>query len=197
MNLPQWFVLYPTFPNISTIFILILWLYSCICTVLPLIGDSTLHVARLPTSCVIAGKFNFFYYKFQVFIWLIHRYEDEILRPHVVPYTAVIWNSTLLMHDSTGFHTTRLVENALEMETMQCMEWSVCSADFNPTRAYMWHTGTMHCSKVKASVDCPGLQNSLIEHWNRISQSLIYGQLHCSCIPWKTAKHCYLFEKIT
>ncbi|PRD32321.1 UNVERIFIED_CONTAM: hypothetical protein NCL1_20803 [Trichonephila clavipes] len=51
------------------------------------------------------------------------RYVDEILRPHVMPYVAAINN--------VRPHTASLVENFLEAEIKQRMEWLACSSDLN------------------------------------------------------------------
>ena len=45
-------------------------------------------------------------------------YADETLRFHVVPYTAAIGNSFLLMQDNTRSHTARHVENFVEAVTI-------------------------------------------------------------------------------
>lgn len=51
------------------------------------------------------------------------RYADEILRPHAIPYAAALGDYYLLMHDNARSHTARLVENMLEAETKQRVEW--------------------------------------------------------------------------
>ncbi|GFV43902.1 transposable element Tcb2 transposase [Trichonephila clavipes] len=60
------------------------------------------------------------------------RYADEILRPHVIPYAGAIGDSFVFQDDNSRPHRARLVENMLEAETMQRMEWPVCSPDLNP-----------------------------------------------------------------
>ncbi|GFU32539.1 transposable element Tcb2 transposase [Trichonephila clavipes] len=56
------------------------------------------------------------------------RYADEILRP----YAGAIGDSFVFQDDNARPHRVRLVENMLEAETIQRMEWSACSPDLNP-----------------------------------------------------------------
>ncbi|GFV98431.1 transposable element Tcb2 transposase [Trichonephila clavipes] len=51
------------------------------------------------------------------------RYADEIFRPHGIPYAGAIGDYFVFHDDNARPHRARLVENMLEAETIQRMEW--------------------------------------------------------------------------
>ncbi|GFU07471.1 transposable element Tcb2 transposase [Trichonephila clavipes] len=101
------------------------------------------------------------------------RYADEILRPHVIPYVGAIGDSFVFQDDNARPHRARLVENMLEAETIQRMEWPACSPDLNPVE----HVWDMLRRRIAARPKPPAtvrdLEIALLEEWNSIPQSLI------------------------
>ncbi|GFT72421.1 transposable element Tcb2 transposase [Trichonephila clavipes] len=59
------------------------------------------------------------------------RYRDEILDPYVRPYAAAIGNDFILMDDNARPHRARIVEEYLEDQGLERMEWPARSPDLN------------------------------------------------------------------
>ncbi|GFX88457.1 transposable element Tc1 transposase [Trichonephila clavipes] len=101
------------------------------------------------------------------------RYADEILRPHVIPYAVAIEDSFVFQDDKARPHGPRLVENMLEAETIQRMEWPACSPDLNPIEHVWDMLGRRIAALPRPPATVRDLEISLLEEWNSIPQSLI------------------------
>ncbi|GFT20335.1 transposable element Tcb2 transposase [Trichonephila clavipes] len=101
------------------------------------------------------------------------RYADEILRPHVIPYAGAIGYSFVFQDDNGRPHRARLVENRLEAETIQRMEWSMCSPDLNPIEHVWDMLGRRIAARPRPPATVRNLEIALLEKWNSIPQSLI------------------------
>ncbi|GFV30791.1 transposable element Tcb2 transposase [Trichonephila clavipes] len=101
------------------------------------------------------------------------RYADEILRPHVIPYAGAIGDSFVFQDDNARPHRARLVENMLEAETIQCMEWPVCSPDLNPIKHVWDMLGRCIAARPRPPATVRDLEVALLEKWNSITLSLI------------------------
>ncbi|GFU51982.1 transposable element Tc1 transposase [Trichonephila clavipes] len=79
----------------------------------------------------------------------------------------IIRNGTL-----TG-RRSRLVENMLEAETIQRMEWTACYPDLNPIE-HVWDIlGRRIAARPRPHATVRDLEIALLEEWNSIPQSLI------------------------
>ncbi|GFW28116.1 transposable element Tcb2 transposase [Trichonephila clavipes] len=101
------------------------------------------------------------------------RYADEILRPHVIPYAGAIGDSFVFQDDNARPHRARLVENMLEAETIQRMEWPACSPDLNPIEHVWVILGRRIAARPRPPATVRDLEIALLEEWNSIPQSLI------------------------
>ncbi|GFV96995.1 transposable element Tcb1 transposase [Trichonephila clavipes] len=101
------------------------------------------------------------------------RYADEILRPHVIPYAGAIGDSFVFQDDNARPHRARLVENMLEAETIQRMEWPECSPDLNPIEHVWDMLGRCIAARPRPPATVRDLEIALLEEWNSIPQNLI------------------------
>ncbi|GFW30612.1 transposable element Tcb2 transposase [Trichonephila clavipes] len=101
------------------------------------------------------------------------RYADEILRPHVIPYAGAFGDSFVFQEDNARPHRARLLENMLEAETIQRMEWPACSPDLNPIEHVWDMLGRRIAARPRPPATVQDLEIALLEEWNSIPQSLI------------------------
>ncbi|GFV08260.1 DDE_3 domain-containing protein [Trichonephila clavipes] len=96
---------------------------------------SILHVSQRLCGLMVWAGISIFGRTDLHIIWnsnlTAQRYANEILRPHIVPYDAIVRDSYLFMQDNARNHSVHLVENFLEVETIQRMEQPACSPDLN------------------------------------------------------------------
>ena len=57
------------------------------------------------------------------------RYTDEILRPHVVPYLRQMGQNAIFQDKNARPHPARIVDNVLQLNGVQRLEWPTISPD--------------------------------------------------------------------
>ncbi|GFU53696.1 putative transposable element [Trichonephila clavipes] len=73
--------------------------------------------------------------------------------------------------DNARPHRARLVENMLEAETIQRMEWPACSPDLNPIE-HVWDIlGRRIAARPRPPATVRDLEIALLEEWNSIPQA--------------------------
>lgn len=96
------------------------------------------------------------------------RYRDEILHQHVRPYAGAIGPNFVLMDDNAPPHRGRIVQQYLETEGIERMDWPARSPDLNPIE----HAWDMLQRRISRRIRKPEtrdqLANMLIEEWRQI-----------------------------
>jgi len=99
------------------------------------------------------------------------RYRDEILAPIVRPFAGAIGNNFILMDDNARPHRARLVNEYLQQETIERMDWPAKSPDLNPIE----HAWDILQRNISARQNKPNtlqeLENALIQEWSLITQA--------------------------
>jgi len=88
------------------------------------------------------------------------RYRDEILAVHVRSYAGAIGPFFLLMDDNATAHRARIVQEYLQRETIERMDWPARSPDLNPIEHVWDMLQTAKCGPCCSTTKSPGAQNS-------------------------------------
>ncbi|GFV03148.1 transposable element Tcb2 transposase [Trichonephila clavipes] len=84
------------------------------------------------------------------------------------PYAVAIGDSFVFQDDNARPHRARLVDNMLEAETIQRMEWPVCSPDLNPIEHVWDMLGRRIAARPRPPATVRDLEIALLEEWNSI-----------------------------
>lgn len=98
------------------------------------------------------------------------RYVRDILEPHVAPHRYLIGANFLLMQDNARPHVARVVQEYLNEENIQKMEWPAHSPDLNPIE-HLWDgLGKRTRALVPAPATLEELRRALLEQWAAVPQ---------------------------
>lgn len=101
------------------------------------------------------------------------RYIDEVLEPIVRPYAGAIGPDFILQDDNARPHRARIVDNFLQDEGIERMDWPSKSPDFNPIEHAWDILGRKAVAHVTETTTLQQFRVILQEEWQRIGQPQI------------------------
>jgi hypothetical protein len=114
------------------------------------------------------------------------RYRDEILEPHVRLFKGAVGPDFILMDDNARPHRALLVDDFLESEGIQRMEWPARSPDLNPIEHAWDALGRRVASRSPPPRTLHELKLALLDEWSCLSQGLLNNlvksmRTRCEC----------------
>ena len=110
---------------------------------------------------------------FGIALWWLKGMQTRSWDP-IVPFTAVISNFFILMQDKARSYTVPLVENFIEVGTVQCMVWPAHSFFyFNPIEQVLNILRQCIVARPMPPVTAQDLEITFLQEWNSIPQNLI------------------------
>jgi transposase len=106
------------------------------------------------------------------------RYRDEILEPYVRLFRGAIGPEFIFMDDNARPHRAQLVNEFIEGEDIQRMEWPARSPDLNPIEHAWDALGRAIGSRQIPPRTLTELKLALQEEWNLLSQELFRNLLN-------------------
>jgi transposase len=101
------------------------------------------------------------------------RYRDEVLDPYVRPYAGAIGDTFILQDDNARPHRSRLVDQYLQENTIQRMEWPARSPDLNPIE-HVWDAlGRRIAALNPPPQNIQGLRRALEQQWSLLPTELL------------------------
>ena len=96
------------------------------------------------------------------------RYRDKVLEPHVQFFRGTVGPHFIFMDDNTRLHRAYLVDDYLEREDIQRMDWPAMSPDMNPIE-HAWDALGRRVAACQPPPRTPtDLRNALREEWEQL-----------------------------
>jgi hypothetical protein len=99
-----------------------------------------------------------------------NRYVQEVLIPHVVPYAGAIGDGFVLMDDNARPHRGRVVDQFIDDQGIERMEWPANSPDLNPIELLWDQLKQAARRRIDDNTTLADLCHILQEEWAAIPQ---------------------------
>ncbi|KMQ82797.1 dna-mediated transposase [Lasius niger] len=101
------------------------------------------------------------------------RYRDEVLEPTVRLFRGAVGHEFIFMDDNATPHRAALVDDFLESEDIQRMQWPANSPDLNPIEHVWDMLGRGIAAFCPPPSSIPELKTALLQVWETLSTELI------------------------
>ena len=100
-------------------------------------------------------------------------YRDNILRQVAIPYVRNLGPNALLQDDNARPHRARIVNEYLENEGVERLQWPAISPDLSPIEHLWDQLGRAVRSRVTNATTLADLRRILVEEWDAIPQARV------------------------
>ena len=100
-------------------------------------------------------------------------YRDDIILPIVRPYAGAVGDDFLLMDNNASIHRARLVQECLDTEGIDRLDWPAASPDLNPIEHLWDQLGRALHRRQNPPTNMQQLRDALTEEWQRLDQAAI------------------------
>lgn len=112
------------------------------------------------------------------------RYLDDVLRPIVLPYAGAIGPDFVLMDDNARPHRARVVNQFLEEQGIERMEWPAYSPDLNPIENIWDYLGRQIRGADNPPTTLQELEEALVRVWMAMTLDFVSRYI------WNMSQRC-------
>lgn len=99
---------------------------------------------------------------------------DNVIVPHVLPFSERTGPNFIFMHDNASSHTARATVEVLQAAGIRVLSWPAISPDFNPIE-HAWDYLKREIKTLKDQIQTQDqLMEALTAAWNRIPEERIH-----------------------